>query len=97
VVNYEIHPDNNRLWLTDKAAHYIRHMLFCFKLPISRFPALWNCFAVLLLGHQLAQDEFSSAETIRLRCVQRHMIDSHCFAVNFNFGFDVLWYTVSDD
>jgi hypothetical protein len=104
-VNYEIHPDNNRLWLTDKAAHCIRHMLFCFKLPISRFPALWNCFAVLLLGRQLTQEEFSSAETIRLRCVRLHMIDSHRFAVDFkkylttptNFGFHVLWYTVSDD
>jgi hypothetical protein len=33
--NYEKHPDNNQIWLTDKAAHYIRHMLFCFKLPIA--------------------------------------------------------------
>jgi hypothetical protein len=104
-VNYEMHLESNKLWLMDRAAHYIRHIVYCYKLAPSRFPSLMNCFSVLLLGRPLAQHEFPSASTLRSRFTRLHLIDSHRFAVKFEiyitgrdqYGFHRLWYMVTDD
>jgi hypothetical protein len=66
--NYEMHPHSHRLWLKDRSAHFLRHISACFGVPLARIPSLWQCFAVLLLGRPLEQDEFSSSETIQIRC-----------------------------
>jgi hypothetical protein len=29
-------------WLTDEAAHYLRNIVFAFKIPITRLPTIWN-------------------------------------------------------
>jgi hypothetical protein len=52
-MNYEMHPKSNKMWLTDKAAHFMPHIVYCYKLALSRFPSLMNCFAVLMLGRSL--------------------------------------------
>jgi hypothetical protein len=104
-VNYEMHPKSNQLWLTDKAAHYIRHIVYCYKLAPSRFPSLMNCFSALMLGRPLAPQEFPSASTLISRFTQLHLIDSHRFAAKFeiyitglgDYGFHRLWYMVTDD
>jgi hypothetical protein len=66
-VNYVVNPDSNQLWLTDKAAHFMRDIVYTTKLPPSRFPSLMNSFAVLLLGRPLTTEEFSSTSTLRNR------------------------------
>eukprot|EP00978_Attheya_sp_CCMP212_P000714 scaffold1423_cov39-Attheya_sp.AAC.1 len=103
--NYEIHPKSNRLWLTDKAAHFMRHIVYCFKVPLSRFPCLMNNFAILLLGRPLTLPEFSSASTLRSRFTRLYQIERHRFSVKFEThitalimkNFHQLWYMVSDD
>jgi hypothetical protein len=103
--NYYIHPDNNKPCLTDEGAHCLRHMLFCYNLSIIRLPALWNCFAVLLLGRGMKDEEFSSLQTIRNRIQRLHHIDEIRFSHEFEQliskatpnGFKLLFYTVSDD
>jgi hypothetical protein len=104
-VNYEMHPKSNRLWLTDKAAHYIRHIVYCYKLAPSRFSSLMNCFSVLMLGRPLTKQEFPSASSLRPRFTRLHLINSHRFAAKFesyitrldDYGFHRLWYMVTDD
>jgi hypothetical protein len=98
-VNYEMHSKSNQLWLTDTAAHYIRHIVYCYKLAPSRFPSLMNYFSALMLGRPLAQQEFPSASTLRSRFTRLHLIDSHRFAAKFeiyitglgDYGFHRLW------
>lgn len=33
--NFEKHPGNSRPWLTDRAAHCIRHIIFCYKMLVT--------------------------------------------------------------
>jgi hypothetical protein len=66
-VNYLKHPDNNQRFLTDEAVHCIRHIVFCFKIPITKFPGLWNSFSVLFLRRPLSSDEFSSDAILPFR------------------------------
>jgi hypothetical protein len=104
-MNYERHPKSNNMWLTDKAAHYIRHIMYCFKVAPSRFPSMMNCFAVLLLGRPLTLLEFSSTSTLRSRFVRLYEIDSFRCNVKFEkfitkpdeYGFHRVWYMVTDD
>jgi hypothetical protein len=103
--NYEVNPDNHQLRLSDRSAHFLRHISACFGVALARLPSLWQCFAVLILGRPLEQDEFSSSETIRLRCQRLHIFDEHNFAVDFEiylsgedmYGFVRLWFSLSDD
>ena len=102
---YEIHPSNERLWLTDKAASYIRHIIFCFKVPITRFPSLMNCFSVLLLGRSLLLEEFPSVATLTARIFRLHLFDWQFFMNDFQSkittlnqcGFPRYWYSITDD
>jgi hypothetical protein len=104
-MNYEMHPKSNKMWLTDKAAHFMRHIVHCFKLALSRFPSLMNCFAVLMLGRSLTPLEFSSVSTLRSRFVQLYEIERYRFGVDFEtfitvpdeYGFYRVWYMVTDD
>jgi hypothetical protein len=78
-VNYEMHPVSNQMCLTDKAAHYIRSMVYCHKIPMTRFPGLWNAFAVLMIGRPLKLEEFSSSATLRYHFQRLYMIDRYRF------------------
>ena len=82
--NYYIHPDNNKPCLTDEGAHCLRHIIFCYNLSIIRLPALWNCFAVLLLGRGMKDEEFSSLDTIRNWIQRLHRIDEIRFSHEFD-------------
>ena len=62
--NFELHPSNGRRALTDTAAHCIRHILYCYKVPLTRFSGLWNAFCVLIMGRSLALEEFASVTSI---------------------------------
>jgi hypothetical protein len=104
-MNYEMHPVSNQMCLTDKAAHYIRNMVYCHKIPRIRFPSLWNAFALLMIGRPLTQQEFSSSATLRYRFQRLYMIDKYRFHAEFEKyitarhekGFHRLWYMVTDD
>jgi hypothetical protein len=104
-VNYEKHPVSNQMCLTDKAAHYIRSMVYCHKIPIRSFPSLWNAFALLMIGRPLKLQEFSSSATLRYRFQRLYMIDRYRFRTEFEKyitarsekGFYRLWYMVTDD
>jgi hypothetical protein len=104
--NYDKHPSNDRLWLSDKAASYMRHMLFTDKVPsITRFPSLMNCFAVLLLGRSLKLEEFPSFATLSARIYRHQLFDWQFFLNDFKVkittpdqhGFPRFWYFITDD
>jgi hypothetical protein len=67
VINHRKHPANNQRFLTDEAVHCIRHIVFCFKIPITKFPGLWNSFSVLFLRRPLSSDELSSNAILPFR------------------------------
>ena len=98
-----INKDNDQLWLTDESAHYIRHMINCYHLSITKFNGLLNCMAVYFLGRQLKQDEFSSTATVRLRLRRlaiidrkiQALVDRETFGKSPN-GFYVLYYVAAD-
>jgi hypothetical protein len=102
---YEKHPSNDQLWLTDKAASYMRHMLFIHKVPITRFPSLMNCFAVLLLGRSLKLEQFPSFATLSARIYRLQLFDWQFFLNEFKSkitipnecGFARSFFTVTDD
>jgi hypothetical protein len=58
-INYGKHPANHQRFLTNEAVHCIRHIVFRFKIPITKFPGLWNLFSILFLRRPLSLDEFS--------------------------------------
>lgn len=103
--NFEKHPSNNRPWLTDEAMHYVRHIVHCFRIPVERFSALWNCFAVLFLRRAFEDEDFRSPATILYRCHRLQLIDEFRFKESFKvfivehdvYGFTRYFYMVSDD
>merc|ERR1719517_148267 len=62
-------------------------------------------FSVLLLGHELKDEDFSSAHTIRtwmdrLAVIDKHYqaeIDKKVFLEKSKFGFDIMWGITADD
>lgn len=96
---------NSSRMLTDTAAQCIRSILFNYNVPLSRFPGLMNCFAVLLLGIALGQTDLPSIATIRTRTYRLQEIDrkrfgkkhSEKFAQPDEYGYYRLWYTSADD
>jgi hypothetical protein len=105
-VNYQKHAANGHLSLTDEAVHCIRHIVFCFKIPITKFPALWNSFSVLFLQCPLRNDEFSLITILSYRFYRLMIIDQHFFKCQFQAeitssttrcGFPLSWYSLSDN
>jgi hypothetical protein len=102
---YEIHPNNEQLWLTDKAALHIWRVAFAHKPPITRFPSLMNCFLVLLLGHSFLLEDFPSVATLTLRIFLLQLFDWQFFINNFQsktitlkqHGFPRCWHSIMDD
>ena len=98
-----INKANDQLWLTDESAHYIRHMINCYHLSITKFNGLLNCMAVYLLGRQLKQHEFSSTATVRLRLRRlaiidrkiQALVDRETFGKSPN-GFYILYFVAAD-
>jgi hypothetical protein len=101
----EIHPDNERLWLTGKAASHTRHVTFSHKALIMRFPSPMSCFSVLLLGRSLLLEEFPSVVTLTARIFRLHLFDWQFFINNFQSkittpnkcGFPRFWHSIADD
>ena len=104
-VNYGKHPANDQRFLTDEAVHCIRHIVFRFKIAITKFPALWNSFSVLFLRRPLSLEEFSSIAILPFRFYRLMIIDQHFFKCQFqaeiasttSCGFPLSWYSLSDD
>ena len=100
-----ISQQNSQPMLSEESAHIIRHILFEYKIPLSKFGGLLNMFAVLLLGRELDESEYSSASTIRtwmdrLAVIDKHYqrkIDRDAFLKKSKYGFDVLWGATADD
>ena len=69
--------ENSQPMLSEESAHIIRHILFEYKIPLSKFGGLLNMFAILLLGRELDDKEFSSASTIRTWMDRLAVIDRH--------------------
>ena len=96
---------NSQPMLSEESAHIIRHILFEYKIPLSKFGGLLNMFAILLLGRELDDKEFSSASTIRtwmdrLAVIDRHYqreVDKKVFSKKSKYGFDILWGITADD
>jgi hypothetical protein len=82
-VNYETHLVSNQMCLADKAAHFIRHMVYYHKIPLIRFPDLWNAFALLMLVRPLTRQESWSTATLRYRFQRLYMIDEFRFHAKF--------------
>ena len=103
--NIGVHPESHRRWLTDEALHYIRHIIFSFSIPVTKFTSLMNCFAVLLLRKVLKLDEFLDTAQLVPRILRLDAIDRFRWAKDFNayitspheHGFHRLFYSVSDD
>ena len=97
--------ENSQPMLTEESAHIIRHILFEYKIPLSKFGGLVNMFAVLLLGHELKDGKFSSTSTIRtwmnrLASINKHyqsVIDKEVFLNKLKYGFDIDWGITADD
>ena len=87
--------ENSQPMLSEESAHIIRHILFEYKIPLSKFGGLLNMFAILLLGRELDDKEFSSASTIRtwmdrLAVIDRHYqreIDKKVYTKKSKYGF----------
>lgn len=100
-----IPTQNSSRFMTDVAGHCIRHIIFNYCVPLSRFPGLLNCFAVLLLGTALSQDNIPAIPTIRNRIYRLQEIDKERFKTSHEskftcpdeYGFVKYWYTTSDD
>ena len=100
-----ISQQNSQPMLSEESAHIIRHILFEYKIPLSKFGGLLNMFAVLLLGRELDESEYSSASTIRtwmdrLAVIDKHYqrkIDRDAFLKKSKYGFDVIWGATADD
>jgi hypothetical protein len=83
----------------------MRHILFTHKVPITRFPSLMNCFAVLLLGRSLNLEEFLSFATLSARIYRLQLFDWHFLLNDFKVkittpdehGFPCFWYFITDD
>jgi hypothetical protein len=104
VINHRKHPANNQSFLTDEAVHCIRHIVFRFKIPITKFPGLWNSFSVLFQRRPLTSNEFSSDAILPFRFYRLQIIDQHFFQCQFQaeiasntaYGFPPSWYSLSD-
>jgi hypothetical protein len=105
VINHRKHPANNQSFLTDEAVHCIRHIVFRFKVPITKFPGLWKSFSVLFLRRPLSYDEFSSNAILPFRFYLLKIIDQHFFQCQFQaeiasntaYGFPLSWYSLNED
>jgi hypothetical protein len=105
VMSHRKHPTNNQRFLTDEAVHCIWHIVFCFKIPITKFPGLWNSFSVLFLWRPLSSDEFFSNAILPFYSYRLMIIDQHFFQCQFQaeiasntaYGFPLSWYSLSDD
>jgi hypothetical protein len=103
--NYEKQPSNDQLWLTGKAASYMRHIRFTHKVHIASFPSLMNCFLVLLLGRSLRLEEFPSISTLSASIYCLQLFDWQFFLNQFiakittpnQHGFPGFWYFITDD
>ena len=91
--------------MSEESANIIRHILFEYKIPLSKFGGLLNMFSVLLLGHELKDEDFASAQTIRTWMDQLAVIDKHyqdeidkkVFLVKSKYGFNIIWGITADD
>jgi len=96
---------NGQNELTPFAVAMIRHIFCQFQVSAKQFPALLNCFSLLLLGYTLGIHEFPSTRTIVTRVLWLHKVDWANFRMLFKpkiqkltkNGFVRLWYHVSDD
>jgi hypothetical protein len=103
--NFSNHHQNGWPFLMDEATHFIRTIVYSFKISITRFPALWNCFTVLLLRCYLKKEEFLSSATLVTRFFWLPVFDRHIYNASFSkfimtpykYGFFDLLYSVSDD
>ena len=88
-----------------EAAAMMRHILIQFQPSAKKFPALLNCFAVLLIGRTLRDDEFPSRKTIMDHMLVLHKLEWKQFCIEFEpkiqrctkHNFKRLWYSISDD
>ena len=98
-----IHNSQRELRLD--CANMIRHIVASYDISLSKFPALLNCFACLLIGRPLKEAEYPSTATIRLHIPRLTIIDRHfaslvdlkTFGAKSKHGFFVLYYLVTDD
>ena len=101
----EIHPDNRQRWFKDSALSTIRHIIFSYNIPTTRFGSLLCSFAVLLLGRTLKMDEFMDKRSLNRRLMRLSVFDWHrstnCFenyiSALTEHGFKRYWYSVTDD
>ena len=91
--------------LTIEAASLMRHILFTHRISLHNFPDIMQCFAVLLLGRPLGDEEFSTGSTIGRHTTQLDVIDWYLQMVEFSKyittlspnGFPRYWYSSLDD
>ena len=103
--NTTIHSESLRSWFTDECFACIRHIIFAFNIPTSRFGSLANCFSVLLLGRPLDLDEFPDRRTLNRRLLRLSTFDEHRLATSFEkyittkteHGFTRYFYSITDD
>ena len=96
---------NSKSMMSEESANIIRHILFEYKIPLSKFGGLPNMFSVLLFGHKLKDEDFSSASTIRtwmdrLAVIDKHYqseMDKKVYLEKSKYGFDKMWGITADD
>ena len=103
--NTEKNTSNGKLWFTDEAMSYVRHMICSYGLSCTRFPSLMNCFSVLLLRRPLKDEEFPLITMITSQMLRLDVFDSFAFSVIFQnkitvpsqYGFPMFSYVMTDD
>ena len=106
VNNTEKHPDNDRLWLTDRAIAILRDISYSFNFPASRLGSLVNKMAIFFLGRPLQDHEWPCFTTLIHRFERLGILDHGWAAQKFEawlaksseeLGFKIMFYSTSDD